>query len=390
MTQPFFDPSTAQTSRQFPQYCIRRLYHDVKLSYHQDGAVWSHSLRDVESDNPERSWNNREVPTIFHKQFIFIRTILSNPDCALWVRKLSWTFVTTMEIEEFGCCTEDPVWKCFRAMKHVETLDFQSMSFERERHTPPALFASANDVRLGGLMSFALATSILFSIDPSKLTCIELDNLQDLGQLRKGTSLLGNEDLSILRETRYPNKSPKVRHPGPMRDHLKRLTGKCSALRSLTLRSVGQDSWSDEMWSAPHDVARYEEWAAFIDSVRSTLQMLHYEQGKPPTDRGHQPGCNNPHSLMQRIRPMDHRFITYISSVLIRGRWPKLERLVIKGVGGTVRHAWSKSHLDTGSEQVQLCHQQLQQAFSPETELIFENEASKTFYHRDRCNPYGY
>ena len=361
----------------------------MKLSYHHDGGIWSARQCDVESDNPERLYN-RDLPAIHRNQMMFIRTILSVPGYGLWVRTLSWTFVTDQQVNGPNAHNEDPMWRCFRAMKCIERIDFQSMTAARERRTPCPQFASANTIRLGGPMSFALATSILHTVDPSKLTCLELDNLQDIGQLRKGKSLGGYENLSDLRETRYPNRSPKIRHPGPMRDHLRKLVGKCCALKSLTLRSVGNDCEFDTTWSELRDVARYEEWAAFIGSLRSSLRTFHYEQGKAPNDRFPYSAYRHDVGPGQSIRPMDQRFTTHIAPTLIKGPWPKLERVVIKGIGGSVRHSCANRCIDDALDRVNACQQQLQEALPQVTMLIFEKEASKTFYHVDMANHYNW
>lgn len=283
------------------------------------------------------------------------------------------------------------MWRCFKAMKNIQTLDFCSIALDREICTPPPLFASAKVIRLGGPMSFALATSILFSVEPSLITSLELNNVQDLGQLCKGKSLSSSENLSRLRETRYPNGNPKVRHPGPMRDHLRKLKGRCKALRRLVLRSVGHDHMANEMWSGPLDEARYKEWASFIDSVRPTLEIFEFEQGIPPQLKN-QGGCsrcfaNGPN---QTIRPMDERFIKYILPVLSHGLWPALREVTIRGVGGRVQDYSKRCHKHDKLGWVAEAQFQLEKALQPEASVVFHEEAGTTFYHRDRTNYYHY
>lgn len=144
-------------------------------------------------------------------------------------------------------------------MKKVEILDFCSLAMWREVRTPLALFSSARNKSLGGLMTFTFATSILHSGNPASITSLELNNVQDLGHLRKGIGLVGNEDLSTLRETMYSHESPKDRHLGPMRDYLRTLEGRCTSLRHFALCSVGDGYEPNQLWSSPLDEVRYKQ-----------------------------------------------------------------------------------------------------------------------------------
>jgi hypothetical protein len=50
----------------------------------------------------------------------------------------------------------------------------------------------------------------------------------------------------------------------------------------LSLRSVGNDDANDYLWSPEKDILRYKEWADFINSIRTTVEILEIEQGLEP------------------------------------------------------------------------------------------------------------
>jgi hypothetical protein len=385
------DNKAARLSSEMRSITLPILYHSVDLSCHRDRGIIKSSLIDVEPDNPIRADKNGRVVQIIRRQLSFMHTILVHPEYAPQIKSLTWTFFNLVDNSNGGVeVKEGPLWKCFKAMRNIEILDFCSLAMWHEFHTPPPLFFSATIISLGGPMSFALATSILQSRDPALITTLELNNLQDLGQLRKGKNLAGNEDLSVLRETMYPNKTPKVRHPGPMRDHLRNLTGKCTSLRHLALRSLGDDYMSHYFWSATLDEIRYKQWAAFINSVRDTLRTFEFEQGISP-QLHNQGGCGTGRGRMplQMIRPMDERYITFIAPVLIHGPWPALNKVVIRGVGGSVQDRCAHATRIDDLGRIADSHHRLRQALEPKVLLTLEREATKTFYCRANTNYYS-
>ena len=370
----------AQTSRGFHQLCVPLLYRHVDLSFHNDEGTWDLQGSRIESDDPRRRW--ARVWDIFRRQQAFIVTVLNQPQYATNVRSLIWTFQKWVD-EAGNDIEEGPTWMCFKAMKQLAVLDFCSMTPVSRTRTPLTLFPSTKSVRIGGLTSLALATSILHSIDPSHLTSLDLNNLQDLGQLRERRSFTGNEDFVHVIETRYSDGSPTLRHSGIMRDHLRPLTGKCTALQNLTLRSVGSDYPVDPTRSPFMDQEGYEEWAAFIASVRSTLKAIRFEQGIIPQrpvqsiflcDRGH------PRRLSLAIRAMHCRFIRYIEPVFTQSSWPALKTFIIRGIGGRVDYP--REGVDDQG-QCAASKERLRVALQLDGNFIFESEAGRSFYHRE-------
>lgn len=184
------DNKAARLSSEMRSITLPILYHSVDLSCHRDRGIIKSSLIDVEPDNPKRANKNGRVVQIIRRQLTFMHTIFVHPEYAPQISSLTWTFFNLVDNSNGGVeVKEGPLWKCFKAMRNIEILDFCSLAMWHEFHNPLPLFFSATIISLGGPMSFALATSILQSRDPALITTLELNNLQDLGQLRKGRNL---------------------------------------------------------------------------------------------------------------------------------------------------------------------------------------------------------
>ena len=375
--------------------CVPILYHDVDISHHNDGGLWASVYPGVqaESDNPDRSveiegpdpWHT--VDELKRKQHAFIHTLVHNRHYGDFVKRFPWTY-RTWEDSMDRHQGEGPIWKVFSAMRNISHLDFYSLTWEREIHAPPSLFPSARHIRLGGQMSYAMAKSILHSCDPIKVTRLELNNLQDFGQLYEGKDMPHVPYRCIPRdrgpETKYPNGDPKLKYPEPMRDHLRRRTGRCTALEYLILRGVGQEwRWhrSEQITgSAARDELRYQEWAYFIQSVKPTLQSLEFEQGLPPEDPAQ--GDYAPHQFPRLCpgRPMDQRFMKTLLPVLMSGPWPRLEKMVIRGLGGQVRRCNVANCPGRDFRDLEQAASLIEAALAPAVLSVCEREATRTFF----------
>lgn len=361
------------------------LYHSVDISYHHDNRLWPgrypHIL--VPSDNPQRSSWMEDVE-LFRRQKCFIHTLLERPTCGKLVKNLTWSNMDWPSgPEEIDTFDEESMWQALTSLSSLRTVDFCSLACERETCSVPPLFSSATGLTLCGQMSYDLATSIMHSVDLSKLTFLSLDNIHDLGQIRKGKSIPFDRELIHLRESRYADGSPKTKHPGPMRDHLRSLTGKCTALKHLVLRSVGQDFYIDTLWSTELDEQRYDEWANFIDAARYTLRVLEIEQGLPPENMN---SSRCPSGLLrispQTVRPMDRRLLHHILPILVKQPWPSLKSMSVKGLGGRVQMANYFGTVLGGECDLDSVEAQLQQALGPHVHVSCKREATKTFFIR--------
>ncbi|MCJ1368683.1 hypothetical protein MMC16_007828 [Acarospora aff. strigata] len=327
------------TSKSIQNACLPPLYRNVDLSTHNRGR-----LVEFEDELVRELWADADgdyVPDDARlRQYSFLRTLTAHPEYGAFVRSFTWTLVwtrspyLTSKLKDI----EFSIWNVFSSLTNVQDLDLASLHYNDVepfvRQNPPRLFFSAVRVRLLGWMNYGLATSILYSIDPSKLEHLALDNLQDEGQYLDGSPMRFDDAERLLDrvETINPDGSRAFMFPGPMRHLLKPLEGRCTALKYLLLRKAGQE-WSRMMggWSPEADEAVYREWASFLCSVKSTLEVFVFEQSRAPL-------FGNISKMWEwersrTIPPMDERFRRLFLPVLVAGKWPHLQRLEVRGVG---------------------------------------------------------
>ncbi|KAI9812206.1 MAG: hypothetical protein M1827_004872 [Pycnora praestabilis] len=369
--------------------CIPVIYNEVDLSSHDDEGEWPSLYAGVFvcSDNPQRVTYDMDQ-VLGQKQQAFIDTLIRRPDYAKYIKSFKWTYKTWREVDDHE--GEAPMWKAFQAINNVEKVDFASLAYEREIDAPPPLFSSASSIRLSGLASYAMVRSVLHSVDPSRIVSLDLNNLQDFGQIEEGEDLPSMRDLSTMTESEYADGTPKLRHPGPLRGHLRHMNGKCTNLKNLCLRSVGQDYAPLPMWSAQKDEERYAEWAAFIGSVKTTLETLLFQQDSQAEDPTPNP-CGtivNRLPMQRKGRPMDQRFMNHILPVLITGPWPVLQSVIIQGIGGSVRQYYSRKHIDEVPNRVETAYSLLRMAFPSHVSVTCEKRAGMSFFHRSQGNSY--
>lgn len=331
------------TSKSIQNTCLPLLYRDVDLSTHNRGRL-------VEEED-ECCWelwadlDGHYVPDDARlRQHSFLRTLTAHPEYGAFVRSFAWTLIwtgswnTTSRLEDI----EFAVWDVFTSLTNVKDLDLASLHYNFlepfVRQNPPRLFSSAVRVRLLGWMHRGLVKSILYSVDPSKLAHLALDNLQDEGQYPDGSPVRSDDGENVRdhKETVNRDGSHGFVFPGPMRNILTPLEGRCMALKFLLLRKAGQEliergNWTG--WSPEIDDAVYREWASFLSSVKSTLEVFIFEHTRAPK-YGMPSRCGHSRLIsLQRIRPMDERFRRLFLSVLLAGGWPRLQTMEIRGVG---------------------------------------------------------
>ncbi|MCJ1363452.1 hypothetical protein MMC16_002559 [Acarospora aff. strigata] len=366
------------------------LFHTVDISVHNfKGRVPQPVPPDVEADHPHRLPAKLDL-ALFPRQQCFIRTLVEQPQRGACVKSFTWTIMTVPESESktgsgyVDHWRDEVVWRAFQTLTSLRSVDVCFLAHEREIDIPPPLFCSASSVRLVGVASYRLATAVLHSVNPSKLTSLALDNLQDLGQTNDGEDVIPGSELSKFPETFNPDGTFRCRHPGPMRGHLLKLCGRFTALKHLELRSVGQDDvndhlWSANKWSANKDEKRYHEWAIFLRSVKPSLESFKFEQGlEPEVDEPVMNGHPYPR-LFQKVRPMDSRFIKFILPVIVEDHWPCLKRISIRGVGGKTRRVAERytDREDTGL--IDTVRDQMMIALGSQVQFTFEEEATRTF-----------
>ncbi len=255
------------TSKRLYAHCVPVLYRHVDLSFHNRGTLNFTYRRGIQMDYefcdpselPTPDQTPRDVGIAFDlynrfekvsstqpKQERFLKTMLAHPEYAPYVRCLSWTLLSwnhnvpiSIQLKESIQKQMEQVWDVLQTLHNVKTLDLSYLSnhlkTDLSRQCPAVLFSNTTSIRLQGMMEHYLATSILHSIDPAKLTHLCLDNLYDCGPkgpfVRYGGLWHANNE-QVGHRSSLINQGQQA--PGPMSGLLGKLNGRCTALRSLT------------------------------------------------------------------------------------------------------------------------------------------------------------
>ncbi|KAF8856236.1 hypothetical protein BDZ45DRAFT_745673 [Acephala macrosclerotiorum] len=366
----------ACTSRSIHILVVPVMYRHIDLSYHNDGGLFMDKYGDrmVLGNNPDRDLGDL-YDAMQRRQEMFITAINRSPSYGEYVASLTWTYQWKYEEADEA---ERSMWQAFHSMNRVKLLDICSMDKEGHIVIPPPLFPSATKIRIGGRMSYAFFRAIVSF--PGNIEALYIDNVQGLGQVADGIQLYHLGSMNEVTETDGEDYIPVTRHAGPMRGHLQVLAGHCWKLRSLRIRSVGQDNYPDVRWSEQREKARYEEVANFIESVKPTLVSLILDYGTEP-DKPYTMPCRGVQGHEHVGRPMDGRFIKYTIPTLSRGPWPNLSTLTIRGIGGTpTQTAIHSYYIPEDQSTFTVAKDGLREGLGKEVTLFWERENTRSFY----------
>ncbi|MCJ1470789.1 hypothetical protein MMC07_009436 [Pseudocyphellaria aurata] len=212
-------------------------------------------------------------------------------------------------------------WRALQSLTRVQCVDWDYFVNPNTQPTTPipnALFQSATSVRLVGQVHYGLVKSILNSLNPATLKHLCLIMVEDFTHLndRVSTSGDGSED---------EQKSALFASSGLLTN----LKGRCTALRNLVLRRVGQSPRSQRKvcpaWRSAAEEASYFEWASFIHSVQETVEKFTFEQSGFNSIMDYTLGIRS-------SRAIDERFRRIVLPAIVTGTWPCLKIMELRGV----------------------------------------------------------
>lgn len=307
------------TSKWLNATCLQLLYRHVDL-------VRDHHLIDSASYH-----DTTEMLVALRRQCQFVRTLQSRPEYGKFVRFWKGPLLTpnfeSSVLREFD--SSDAAWRVMTSITHVQSVivgirgDDASLLSAPSAQFPSRLFQSATSVTLAGQMQYGLAKAILDSVHPEMLRHLCLDKVQD-SKTRGG-------------RYEYPAgataENGRVIAHGAMSGLLTPLTGRCTALQTLTLRRIGQTR-NGFHWHTAAEELSYNEWARFIRSVQGTLVKLVFEQAEKMILLGFRTNVTfYIDALVYRI--MDERFQRLVLPTLVSGKWPGLTSMQLQGIRGS-------------------------------------------------------
>lgn len=293
-------------SRQLHESCICVLYDHVRLypSPPKGLVPWTRADNQI---------HRVEIP----KQNDIVWTLLRRKEYAKYVRRITGTlWVPRQQDGTLRYHSKAPLaetWAVLKTLTNVREVDvwFCADHYDRALHwgCPTSLFSSATSISLGGHVEFLLATSVLKSIDPAKLTHLTLSRLNEFGQTESGGVFDANPTTTA--ETRLFNGARGAVTYSVIRGLLPHLCGRCTALKSL--KSLKLMNFISVDWSTEADEQGYDELAAFLTSVQPSLETFRCEtdliNGQPLWE------------ILKTLIP-----------VLMDGEWPRLTFVGLWGV----------------------------------------------------------
>ncbi|ORY13020.1 hypothetical protein BCR34DRAFT_277532 [Clohesyomyces aquaticus] len=388
--------------RAFNDVFVDSIYHTIDLSVHNEDTWGRHSEYinvHLPADHVKRTRTHRDV-AILLRQSKLISLLQKHPELGSKTRVLRWTLMddagdsrwSRIPFAEFNDGTET-LWQTFRCFSNVTEIDLAFMTQYREQTAPPPLFATATTVSLTGIVSHAVLSSILSSIAPARLHHLRLNNVQTFADPDTILDALSPNEVDLHRRTRT----------GLLYGYLKVLTSCCPTLQTLYISTAGQFLDNSRTFrNTPSPAGQqelddganeYAEIGSFLESVKGTLKEFVFEHG-PDMEYFHvSPTSSN---LLPQLGlsltaplPMDVFFDSNILPVLSSRPWPKLRRIVVRGVGQWLPvDPWQEN---SGSEEVAYLHRKIKE-FRNRAELIWdavdidrvevvvEDEASRPFY----------
>ena len=331
-------------------YCCKTLfvrmvpliYENVNLSTHNRERVETTSATGGGTRWADVRPIQSPPAAMIRRQHSFLLSLSRDPERGKYVRNFTWTLVFASDLNGDGISLpanevlqypETKIWDAFWSMVNVEKLDFASLHGYYAPYLlqcPSRLFSSAVSVRLLGRFSFRLASAILHSVDATKLEYLSLDDVQDWGQHADGMPISLSEayNLDGRMEDKNPHGGRGLVFPGPMRGLLPLLEGQCLSLTSLFLRRPAETENRSRVkfWSSAADEEVYSEWAAFIESVKPTIQYLGIEHGRDVT-------IGRSMAFRTESHPIETHFGNHVYPTLVKGPWPSLRRLELSSTG---------------------------------------------------------
>lgn len=339
------------TSKLMNQRCVRALYRHVDLQFDQQNSDSVPTKREF------ALWRDAQLK----RQQRFVNTLLSHPEYGRYILSLKQKlFMPGFISHRRALISREELWRAMELLKHVQNLDlgFEYVFAQRItipiKQIPKGLFTSATSVRLVGHMPYGLPKSILDAINPATLQHLCLDMVHDF--------TVKELDRGYLPGTR--GEDGRIIAFGGMSGLLTPLTGRCTALRTLTLRRAGPGHYRGyqgySFWSTAAEEACYREWASFLRSVKRSVEEFTFEQTQKWL-RDYRGG------RYSDVTPlvMDERFQKFLLPILTSENWPCLTSLELRGVMNSLDHI-GNAELMVG----------LRAVHGEDTTIVVEEEAS--------------
>ncbi|MCJ1400690.1 hypothetical protein MMC11_003898 [Xylographa trunciseda] len=266
------------------------------------------------------------------RQKCFLETMANQPQYHDYIRSITWSFVLPQptivrdDDEDLHCNFLRQIWRITSRLISIVHIDGSNTSYTQPRINrlgkyPGGLHIAPASLTLFGEMRESLAKFALKSMDPSRLVHLCLDRIQDTGFMNGHHGEIG------LNGVQYLLYNVSLGAHGVITGSFVSLIGVCTALRSLTLRQSAEVESHNLLWARAKVQDLYQEWAAFIVSVKPTLRKFVFEHGRE-LERMKMNGMTS----VSNMSSMEESFMKYLLPAISSGGWQCLEVMTIDGV----------------------------------------------------------
>ena len=258
--------------------------------------------------------NDRDVvAACSYRQELFMQQLSQHPERAKFVQDLRWTILLPAR---FIPCHKTPfhgsasrVRNLFLQLTEVKHVDLAYGNVgeraELAFQSRDQLFPLATSVQLCGIIGRRLIKAILRPDNIGKIQDLSLDSLQTI--IREPSS---------SRASRIPLEAVPSLYP------LSLTTGRCPALKSLTIRIEWPDRWYGSS-QLERRRQQYADLVEYLESVKGSLESFVLD-------------CHGVRGL-EPVQWQDLRFGIGLYPVILSGPWPRLRTLCMNIIGVPIR-----------------------------------------------------
>lgn len=321
--------NTAATSLLMHTFITMKIYQNVDISVRPNtyDFVTLYMSRCKSKNNSRfNSFGSNKIEwKLLSQQESFQTALAAHSEKGSLVTSFTWTYYLPKS-DITGLFHRINLEEMLDTMSNLQAINVYALT----KPNTPIPLKSATIIRLSGCISQLLSED---TADLSKITTLELDNIIERPdhQRRRGGR-------NMPRLVRYPK---ALKAPGCELDYTK-LTGHCSSLKNLAIRSYGQGINGSDRWDADADKLRYARWSDFIASTSPTLETLEFELFDIAEANSRHKFARGPARFKQNItlifpsqlsnKPMNRRFVEIMVPVLAQQSWPKLRKVTISGL----------------------------------------------------------
>lgn len=304
------------------------IYKQINISVEKQNGDFDFIMDSQDGGNPHI---RRSTTSVHDRIRSLARTLRSKPRYGEFVTDLTFTYQSYNNYPRHTFVIGEHSWDALRHLKNVKSLTYRGSGFQSGLNfIQQPLFHSADSINISGRLDYATFMGLV-PASGRNIRSLELDDIDGIETMHGGMDIQSESD-SI-------DEIPLVRRRGPMIGHLRYIQQRCIDLQHFSLRVLRQPEHQDRHFYPERARRQFSEVAGFIDSTRRTLETLRLDWTVSAEIDREVWSDALLHSRFRDLYPqhgisMDIGFVEEVYPILLRGPWPNLKEIFIRGVGG--------------------------------------------------------